>query len=287
MTNHIEDRKGLKMRRQRKGLFGQLMLWLVALAFVSPLLVMVGASLKSPEEVFSVPPTLVGDSLQWSNYADAMNYAPFGRYLANSLVIGAVGTAINMIVCVLAGYSFAKLDWRFRSAVFAIFLGTMMLPQEVTVVPAYVLMDSLGWVDSWPALILPTAFSAFGAFMLRQYFMTVPRELEEAARIDGAGIFRTFWSVMLPLAKPTIVVVAIFTFISYWNSFLWPLIIVNSVDVLGTVPLGLQQFFGQQGSQWHLVMAASVISMLPMVLLVIAAQKYLVKGIATSGLGGR
>lgn len=263
------------------------MLWVVALAFVSPLLVMVGASLKSPEEIFSTPTAIFGESLKWGNYSEAMSYAPFGRYLFNSLVIGVIGTVVNLIVCVLAGYSFAKLDWKFRSGAFALFLATMMLPQEVTVVPSFVLMESFGWVDSWPALILPTAFSAFGAFMLRQYFMTVPKELEEAARVDGAGIFRTFWSVMLPLARPSIVVVGVFTFISYWNSFLWPLIIVNTVDKLGTVPLGLQQFFGQQGSQWHLVMAASVISMLPMVLLVVLAQKYLVKGIATSGFGGR
>ncbi len=280
-------RENIRIRHQHKGWFGQIMLWIVALIFVSPLLVMLGASLKAPDEVFSTPPSLFGRSLQWGNYAEAMNYAPFGRYLMNSLVVAVVGTALNIVVCVLAGYSFARLDWRFRSAAFAVFLATMMLPQEVTVVPSYVLMETFGWVDTWQALILPTAFSAFGAFMLRQYFMTIPDELEEAARVDGAGIVRTFWTVMLPLARPNIVVVAVFTFISYWNSFLWPLIIVDSVDVLGTVPLGLQQFFGQQGSQWHLVMAASVISMLPMIVLVIAAQKYLVKGIATSGMGGR
>lgn len=287
MTELVANRRSLKAGRRHRGLIGQIMLWVVALAFVSPLLVMVGASLKSPEEIFSAPTAIFGESLKWGNYSEAMSYAPFGRYLFNSLVIGVIGTVVNLIVCVLAGYSFAKLDWKFRSGAFALFLATMMLPQEVTVVPSYVLMESFGWVDSWPALILPTAFSAFGAFMLRQYFMTVPKELEEAARVDGAGIFRTFWSVMLPLARPSIVVVGVFTFISYWNSFLWPLIIVNTVDKLGTVPLGLQQFFGQQGSQWHLVMAASVISMLPMVLLVVLAQKYLVKGIATSGFGGR
>jgi multiple sugar transport system permease protein len=265
----------------------QIALWLVAALFLVPLVYMVGASLKEPDEIFSVPPTIFGSGLRWQNYAEAFNYAPFGRYLVNSLLVAALGTVLNAAVGVLAGYSFSRLRWRSRGLVFAGFLATLMVPQEVLVVPSYVLMQQFGWVDSYQALILPTAFSAFSAFMLRQFFLTVPMELDEAARVDGAGVLRTFFSVMLPLAKPTIAVVSVFTFIGYWNAFLWPLIVVNDVSSLGTVPLGLQQFFGQQGSQWHLVMAASVISMLPMILLVIALQKHLVKGIVTSGFGGR
>ena len=162
-----------------------------------------------------------------------------------------------------------------------------MVPQEVIIVPIFVLIQRLGWVDSYTALILPWAFTAFGAFLLRQFFLTVPAELVDSARVDGAGRFGIFFSVMLPLARPALAVLAIFTFIAYWDSFLWPLIVINDVNAYGTIPLGLQQFLGQQGSQWHLVMAASMISMVPTTVLLIVLQRHLVKGIVTSGLGGR
>ncbi len=168
-----------------------------------------------------------------------------------------------------------------------LFLGTLMVPQEVLIVPMYWLMQSLGWVDSYWALILPWAFTAFGTFLLRQFFMTVPTELEEAARVDGCGPFGSFLRIMLPLARPAIAVLTVFTFIAFWGSFLWPLIIVNSVAEKGTVPLGLAQFIGQQGTQWNLMMAASVLAMLPTVLLVILLQKHLVRGLLVTGLGGR
>jgi len=162
-----------------------------------------------------------------------------------------------------------------------------MVPQEVLIVPMYWLMQSLGWVDSYWALILPWAFTAFGTFLLRQFFLTVPNELEEAARVDGCGPFRSFFRIMLPLARPALAVLTVFTFISFWGSFLWPLIIVNSVDTKGTVPLGLAQFSGQAGTQWNLMMAASVLAMLPTVLLVVLLQKHLVRGLLVTGLGGR
>jgi len=144
-----------------------------------------------------------------------------------------------------------------------------MIPQEVLVVPMFVMM----WVNTFQSLIIPWAFTALGAFLLRQFFMGVPQELDDAARVDGAGTIKTFFMVMLPLAKPTLAVLAVFSFINYWNSFLWPLIVINDVNNLGTIPLGLQMFFGQQGSQWHLVMAASVISMAPTLVLLILLQK--------------
>jgi multiple sugar transport system permease protein len=266
---------------------GYLLLIVVALLFLSPLLYMVGTSLKQPAEIFSTPLSLLGESLQWDNYAEVFRYAPFGRYLVNGLIVAVAGTLLTLVVSALSGYAFARLPWRGRAATFAIFLATMMLPQEVLIVPAFVLVREIGWVDSYQALIIPWAFTALGAFLLRQFFLTVPRELEDAARVDGAGTIGTFLRIMLPLATPTLAVLAVFTFISYWNSFLWPLVVVNDVTELGTIPLGLQQFFGQQGTQWHLIMAASVISMLPTTILLIVLQRYLVRGIVTSGLGGR
>lgn len=264
---------------------GYVLLCVVALLFLSPLIVMVGTSLKSPAEIFN--PSLFGSSIEWGNFVEVFEYAPFGRYLLNGLIVATAGTAITLAVSALSGYAFSRMKWRGRGATFAVFLATMMLPQEVIIVPAFVLLQSIGWVDTYQALIIPWAFTALGAFLLRQFYLTIPQELEDAARIDGTGTIGTFFRIMLPLSRPTLAVLAVFTFITYWNSFLWPLVVINDVTQLGTIPLGLQQFFGQQGTQWHLVMAASVISMLPTTILLIVLQKHLVKGIVTSGLGGR
>lgn len=272
--------------RVRSGI-GYAILCLIALAFISPLIYMVATSLKPASETFTTPPTLWGSELRWQNYVEAFTYLPFARFLINGILVAAAGTIINMAVSVLSGYAFSRLRWRGRNTVFILFLATLMIPQDVLVIPMYVMMQGFGWVDTFQALIIPWAFTALGAFLLRQFFLTVPQELDDAARVDGAGTIRTFFFVMLPLARPTLAVLAVFSFISYWNSFLWPLIVVNDVNAHGTIPLGLQQFFGQQGSQWNLVMAASVISMIPTVALLIVLQRHLVKGIVTSGLGGR
>ena len=284
MSDLVVRRSGV--RRLRQGV-GYALLVLVALLFLAPLIFMVATSLKQPSEVFTTPPTLFGESAQWSNYVEVFQYAPFARYLMNGLIVAVAGTALTLAVSALSGYAFSRLRWRGRGATFTVFLATMMLPQEVLIVPAFVLIRQIGWVNSWQALIIPWAFSALGAFLLRQFFLSIPRELEDAARVDGAGTVGTFFRIMLPLARPTLAVLAVFTFIAYWNSFLWPLVVVNDVSELGTIPLGLQQFFGQQGTQWHLIMAASVVSMLPTTILLIVLQRYLVRGIVTSGLGGR
>ncbi len=259
----------------------------VAIIFVSPLVVMVSTSLKLPNEVFATPPQLVGSEIRWQNYVEVFDYAPFWRYLANGVFVAALGTLLNLVACALSGYAFARLAWAGREMTFGLFVATLMVPQEVLVVPAFVLVDRLGWVNSYEALIIPWAFSAMGAFLLRQFFVTVPRELDDAARVDGSGVIRTFFSIMLPLARSSLAVLAVFTFIAYWNSFLWPLIVINDVSTYGTIPLGLQQFVGQQGAQFHLQMAASVISMVPTIVLLLLLQKHLVRGIVTSGLGGR
>lgn len=284
--------RGLKRRPSKSGsrvrsVISYVVLCLVALAFISPLVYMVATSLKPAAETFTTPPTLVGSSIRWENYSEAFSYLPFGRFLLNGLFVAVIGTMINMAVSVLSGYAFSRLRWKGRNVVFVLFLATMMIPQDVLLIPLYVMMQGFGWVDSFQALIIPFAFTALGAFLCRQFFLTVPQELDDAARVDGAGVVKTFFHVMLPLARPTLAVLAVFSFIAYWNSFLWPLIIINDVNTYGTIPLGLQQFFGQQGSQWNLVMAASVISMLPTVLMLILLQKHLIKGIVTSGLGGR
>ncbi len=273
-------------RRVRSGV-SHVLLTIVAILFLVPLLYAVSTSLKPADEVFTATPHLFGSKIQWQNYADAFKYAPFGRYFLNSAFVAVAGTLVVVTASSLSAYAFARLRFRGRESLFVLFLGTLMVPQEVLIVPMYWLMQSLGWVDSYWALILPWAFTAFGTFLLRQFFLTVPNELEEAARVDGCGPFRSFFRIMLPLARPALAVLTVFTFISFWGSFLWPLIIVNSVDTKGTVPLGLAQFSGQAGTQWNLMMAASVLAMLPTVLLVVLLQKHLVRGLLVTGLGGR
>lgn len=280
----------LKSRRRAPtagSVISNVLLWVVAAIFMFPFVFMIATSLKAPAEVFTLPPQLIGSELRWQNYPEVFGYAPFGRYLINGVLVAICGTAINLVACSLSGYAFARLKWAGRDLTFGVFIATLMIPQEVLVVPTFVIMQSLGWINSFEALIVPWAFGALGAFLLRQFFVTVPKELDDAARVDGAGVVRTFLTIMLPLARSTLAVLAVFTFIAYWNSFLWPLIVINDVGTYGTIPLGLQQFFGQQGSQWHLVMAASVISMVPTTLLLILLQKHLVRGVVTSGLGGR
>lgn len=263
------------------------LLWVVAGLFLLPLVYTVSTSLKPASDVFSVPPTLLGSEVRWQNYADALTYLPFQRFILNGVLVATAGTLVTLVAASLSAYAFSRLRWRGRDAVFGAFLVTLMIPQEILVVPMFSLMQSFGWVDTYRALIFPWAFTAFGVFLLRQFFLTVPQELSDAAVVDGAGRLRTFWSVMLPLARPSLAVLAVFTFIQYWNSFLWPLVITNSVEEKGTVPLGLSLFFSQQGSQWNLVMAASVVSMVPTVLLLLLLRRHLVSGIATAGLGGR
>ncbi|MEV4260149.1 carbohydrate ABC transporter permease [Kribbella sp. NPDC049584] len=274
------------VRKVRSGVSHTLLI-IVAIVFLGPLVYAVSTSLKPADEVFTPTPHLFGSEIRWKNYADAFTFAPFDRYFLNSLFVAVAGTLVVVAASSMSAYAFARLKFRGREQLFVLFLGTLMVPQEVLIVPMYWLMQSLGWVDSYWALILPWAFTAFGTFLLRQFFLTVPAELEEAARVDGCGPFGSFFRIMLPLARPAIAVLTVFTFISFWGSFLWPLIIINSVEDKGTVPLGLAQFVGQQGTQWNLMMAASVMAMIPTVLLVVLLQKHLVRGLLVTGLGGR
>src|SRR4051794_34178415 len=275
-----------KVRSRVTSVISQVLLSLVAVLFLVPIIWMVLSALKPSAEVFTVPPKLFGSSIMFSNFAEAWNYLPFGRFILNTVFVAAVGTLITLIASAMSAYAFARLNFRFRGGLFVLYLSTLIVPQEVIVIPMFLVMKDLEWVNSYKALILPWAFTAFGTFLLRQFFLTVPRELEEAAKLDGCGHLRILSRIFVPISAPAFAVLAVFTFIGYWNSFLWPLIIINDTDKM-TIPLGLQLFLGQQGQRWELLMAASTIAMIPTILLVLALQKYLVKGIALSGLGGR
>ncbi|MDU5116345.1 MAG: carbohydrate ABC transporter permease [Actinomyces sp.] len=258
----------------------------VAFLFLIPFVWMVSTALKPADEVFASPPSLIGSAIQFHNFGDAWNYLPFGKFMINGLIVATIGTILNVFTSALAAYAFSRMNWKGRSKVFFLYLMTLMVPQEVLIVPMFIMVQKLGWVNSYYALILPWAFTAFGTFLLRQFMLTLPDELEEAATIDGASRFRVFAQIILPLAAPAMLTLGVFTFIGYWNSFLWPLLIISDVN-MATVPLGLNMFMGQTGNQWNMLMAASTISVLPAAILVALVQKYLVSGIALSGLGGR
>lgn len=258
-----------------------------AVLFALPLVYAFFSALKPNGEIFQTPPSLFGSEVRWSNFVEVFTYGPFATYIFNSFWVAIGGTAVVIVVSTSAGYAFGRMRWKGRDVVFVLFLATLMVPQEVLVVPMFQLMQWFGWVNSPQALIFPFAFTAFGTFLMRQFFRGIPFELEEAARIDGAGTVRIFLQVVLPLAKSAVAVLLVFTFIAFWNSYLWPLIVVNDYASLGTLPIGLATFAGQFGTRWDLQMAATIISMIPTTVLVIALQKHLISGIATAGLGGR
>lgn len=270
-----------------KDFFAHVTVFVAAFIFAAPLIYAFFSSLKHKSEVYSLPPTLFGKEIRWSNYAEVFTYGPFVTYILNSFIVAVLGTLVVIIVSTTAGYAFSRLRWKGREAAFVLFLATMMVPAEVLVIPMFILMQQFGWVNTYQALIFPFAFGAFGTFLMRQFMRGIPYELEEAARVDGAGPIRTFLQVILPLTKSAIAVLAVFTFMGFWNSYLWPLIVTVNYDALGTLPIGLASFSTQEGTRIDLQIAASLVSMLPTTILVILLQKHLIKGIAMSGMGGR
>lgn len=257
-----------------------------ALVMAAPFLWMIGTSLKAPTEVFRYPPTLLPESPQWANYARILEVLPFGRYLFNSLTVALSVTALQLLLCSMAAYAFARLRFPGRDVLFLVYLSALMVPSQVTLIPNFILVRQLGWVDSYQALILPFAFSSFGTFLLRQYFLTLPRELEEAARIDGASYLQSYWRIALPLARPALAALAIFTFVAQWNNFLWPLVTTTRPE-MSTLTVGLNTLRGQYNTAWTLLMAGSVLAIVPILVLFVIGNRAFIRGITTSGLGGR
>jgi multiple sugar transport system permease protein len=243
-------------------------------------------ALKPEADAFDASLSTLLHATEFNNFVAAWNYGPFGRFLVNGLIVAVGGTLLTVATCLMAGYAFARLHFRGRDSLFFVYIATLVIPQEVLVVPMYLFMRDLGWVNSYQALIVPWAFSAFGVFLMRQFFRTIPLELEDAAKVDGASHFFIFLRVMVPMVRPAMGVLGLFTFIAYWNSFLWPLIIINSRS-RATVPLGLEYFLTQQGYIWNLLMAGGTIALVPGIILAVLLQRWLSEGISLSGLGGR
>jgi multiple sugar transport system permease protein len=255
----------------------------IALVMLTPLLWMVVTSLETVAETRQFPPVLVPSSFRWQNYQAVLEGAPFARWFLNSTVVTTACVAGNLLFCSLAGYAFARFRFAGRGIAFFLILATLMVPFQVVMIPTFLIVRSMGQIDTLGALILPNLVTAFGIFMMRQFFRTLPIELEEAARIDGASRLGVLVRIVLPLSTPALATLAVITFMWTWNDFLWPLITIYSEGNM-TLQLGLTTFQGVHQTNTALLMAANVMSMAPILLLFFIAQRWFVRGIATSGL---
>lgn len=252
---------------------------------IFPFLWMVGTALKSPQEIFAYPPTLWPQELHWENFRTVFDRVPFLRFYVNSVIVTLVITFWQVFTAVLAGYAFARLQFPFKKEIFAGYLATLIIPNEVTMLPLFLLVSRFGWIDTYQGLTAPFLASAFAVFFLRQFFMTIPRELEEAALLDGASRFRILMQIVLPLARPAIATITLFIFLSEWDNYLWPLIVTNS-EAMRTLPIGLRFFVEESGSQLNLMMAGAVMAVVPIILLFFMAQKQFIEGISMTGSKG-
>ncbi|HXF60714.1 MAG TPA: carbohydrate ABC transporter permease [Caldilineaceae bacterium] len=262
-----------------------------ALLFSLPFFWTISSSLKPITEIYVFPPTPWPSEPRWANYRDVFTIAPFARFIWNTVVITALAMLGQILSAAAVAYGFSRFRFPGRDALFFVVLSTMMLPWQVTIVPTFLLFRYLGWINTFLPLIVPSFFGggAFFIFLLRQFFMTIPRDLDEAAKLDGASSVRIFWNIILPLSKPALATVAIFSFIEHWNEFIAPLIFLNSPEKF-TVSIGLRYFvsnpFESDEPREAILMAASIIVALPPLLLFFTAQKYFVRGIVTTGLKG-
>lgn len=259
---------------------------ILAFIFIMPFFWTVITSLKAPNEILTWPPTFFPEKPIFKNYTDVIKKINIFRMFGNSIYIALVTTVGQVFFCSLAGYAFAKLDFRGRELLFKIYLSTMMVPGMILLIPRYVIMRELGWVDKHASVILPFIFgNAFGVFLMRQFYMTLPGQLKEAAIIDGASQPQIFIRVYMPLTKAIVSTLFVFSFMGSWNDFLWPLITLQSAK-LKTLPIGLASFQSLYGVQYNLLMAGAVLSVLPVMLAFLLAQKQFIEGIALSGVKG-
>jgi multiple sugar transport system permease protein len=267
-------------------IFGHITLLSISLVFLIPLFWAISTSLKPPSQVFQFPPRWIPDPILWENYPRLFQAGPYARFFLNSLLLVLFNVVGQSIAVSLVAFGFARLRFPGRHALFIIMLSTLMLPYYVTLIPQFVLFHQLGWVNTYLPLIVP-AFtgSPFLIFLMRQYMMTLPLELDEAARIDGCNTFQLFWHVIMPLCIPALTVVVVFTVMDVWNDFFGPLIYLSDPESY-TISLGLVLLQGRHGTDWPLLMTATVLSVLPLLLLYFFAQKQLIGGIASVGIKG-
>jgi len=282
-----------RRRRKRREIFRKTLLYLLlslmGISMVLPFLWMLSTSLKEPEEVFiQVKPwwrNWIPKRIVWENYYRAWKAVPFGRFYLNSIIVAICVTIGVVFTSSFAAYAFSRLNFPGRDKLFFAYVATMMIPGSVIIIPQFVLIRVLGWVDTYRALIVPAIFTAFGTFLLRQFFMTIPKELEDAAKIDGCGYFGIYWRIILPLSKPALSTLAITTFQGNWGSFMWPLLVTNRTE-MRTLPIGLEYFKSQYTAEWTLLMAGSVMVILPIIILYVFNQRFFVEGVKLTGIKG-
>jgi multiple sugar transport system permease protein len=256
---------------------------MAALLMLAPFLWMVSTSLMKEMDVFQYPPRLWPADPQWANYPRALTFLPFGRFFLNSAIMAVGVVTAQLVSCSLAAYAFSRLRFAGREGVFGAYLATMMIPQIVTLLPVYLIVQSLGWLNTFWALILPFAHSVWGTFLLRQFFSSLPHELEESARLDGASEFTILVRIVLPLARPALATLAVFAFLSTWQAFLWPLLATDRM-AMRPVEVGVAMFQSLYSRNWPYQMAAAVTAMVPVLLLFALAQRQFMRGIALTGL---
>lgn len=265
------------------------LLSVVGAPMLLPFIWMISTSVTPEQQAMqydtSIMDTLRPKTLLWSNYTNAWKEISMGRLYLNTLFVAVVTTIAQVFTSSLAGYAFARLNFPGRDKIFVGYLATMMIPSAVIVIPLYILIRKLGMLDSYWALILPAAFTAYGTFMLRQFFMGIPKDLEDAAKIDGCGIMRVYWNVVLPLSKPALATLSMFTFMSNCRQFFWPLIVITSSEKF-TLQLGLAKFLSEHNAKWTYLMAGSLMAIIPIILVFLFAQRYFIKGIRLGAVKG-
>jgi multiple sugar transport system permease protein len=296
MATGVEVRQptGPAVARRYGSRFGRRMQLVVAYAALSigslwalfPFLWMISTSLKSDSQVLIYPPLWLPNPPVWGNYLHVSELLPFGRFMLNTAVVATTVTILELITSSFAAYAFARLRFPGRDKLFLLYLGTLMIPGQVTIIPNFLVMSWLGWVDTYAALIIPAAFSAFGTFLLRQFFLSIPPELEQAARMDGCSYFGIYRHIIMPLSGPALATLAVFGFMTQWNAFLWPLIVTNK-ETMRTLTVGIRYFGDEAAGQFNYLMAATVMSIIPILILFLLLQRYFVRGIALTGMGGR
>ncbi|KIL40494.1 sugar ABC transporter permease [Gordoniibacillus kamchatkensis] len=269
-------------RRRTASLFIHLVLIAGALVMVVPFVWMVLTSLKTLGDSTQVPPVIIPRKWNWSNYAEVIAALPFLKFYWNTIVTTAAKTAGQLLLCSMAAYAFARFRFPGRHFLFIVALSVLMVPGQVFLIPQYMIMKHLGWLNSLLALIVPGLFSAFGTFLLRQFFMTLPKELEEAAKMDGCNPFGVFWKIMLPQARSGLIALGIFVILWSWNDLMWPMIVINSPDKM-PLSVGLASLQGEHTTNYPILMAGSLLAIWPLIVIYILFQRHFIEGIAFTG----
>ena len=267
-----------------KYIFGYTILIICAISMFLPFLWMISTSFMTNTEIFSTPPKFIPEKLNFANYINIFSHMPIAKYFFNSLFVSTITTIGQVLIASMAGYAFARFNFKYKEQLFIIII-TMMIPPQVNIIPLFCVMSKLNLIDTYSALILPGFFGGFGIFLMRQWFIKLPKSIEEAAKIDGLNNFQIFFKIALPLAFPAVATLAIFTFVSSWNSFMWPLIAINT-DAMKTLPVALAAFKGsyRETIVWGEIMACSVIAIIPVILVFITGKKYFINDLLAGSL---